>query len=185
MKREMTRFKSCHFYSSMEYISLGKIIGTCGLHGEMKVFSTTEFGHLRYQKNKLVQVFNENEKTRITYTTKSYKKNGKIDYVSFLEINSINEAEQLIGCYVQIAKAECILPNGFYHYNDLQQCQVVDEKGASVGTIIAIEEFASQKVLRIKRQGKTDVLVPFVDAFIKNVKIDEKIIVIHVIEGLL
>jgi 16S rRNA processing protein RimM len=169
----------------VDYISLGKIIGTCGLHGEIKVFSTTEFGDVRYQKNKSVQVFDEKEQKRTSYRVRLYRRNGKIDHISFHEINSVEEAEGLIGCYIQIEKKQCTLPDGFFHYDDLQKCQVVDEKGDLIGVVTAIEEYTTQKTLRIKRNNGPDILVPFVDVFIKHINTNEKIIKIHVIEGLL
>ena len=48
-----------------------------------------------------------------------------------------------------------------------------------------MEEYASYQTLRIKREGAKDFFVPFVKAFIKKVDIDNKKIIIHVIEGLL
>ena len=169
----------------MDYITLGKIIGTCGLHGEIKVFSTTEFGNIRYQRNNSIQVFDEKKQKRTFYMVRSYKNNGRIDHILFNEINSIEEAEKLVGCYIQIEKQQCVLPNGFYHYDDLKRCRVFDEKGNLIGNVIAVEEYVAQKTLRIKRNNEPDILVPFVAAFIKHVSINEKMITIHVIEGLL
>ena len=64
-------------------------------------------------------------------------------------------------------------------------CNVYDEEDNLIGKVKDIEEYASYQTLRISRNKDKDVLVPFVKAFIKNVDLENKKIVIHVLEGLL
>ena len=46
----------------MEYLTLGKIVKTIGLKGELKVYSSTDFGAKRYLKGNKVFLFNEQTK---------------------------------------------------------------------------------------------------------------------------
>ena len=58
------------------------------------------------------------------------------------------------------------------------------DNGQKIGVVKAIEEYTSYATLRVKTNEK-DVLIPFVQAFIKSVSLEEKQIIINYIEGLL
>lgn len=169
----------------MEYITLGKIVGTFGIKGEVKVYSSSQFSSARYKKGNKVSLFNEKTKDIVTLTIKSYKSNKNIDIISFEEFNNVNDVEKFINYLVQIEKNSATLPTGYYHYGDLKMCNVYDENDNLIGKVKDIEEYASYQTLRISRNKDKDVLVPFVKAFIKNVDLENKKIVIHVLEGLL
>ena len=161
----------------MEYITLGKIVKTIGLKGEVKVYSSSDFSYDRYEKGNNVTLFNEKTKERVTCIVKSFRKDK--------EFPSIEAITPYINNLVQIEKSDAILPKGFYHYSDLKNCDVYDENNNKLGKVKDVEEYASYQTLRIKREGAKDFFVPFVKAFIKKVDIDNKKIIIHVIEGLL
>ncbi len=169
----------------MEYISLGKIIGTRGLRGEMKIYSTTDFAKKRYKINNSLYIFNPTNNERRNVTVKSFHKKDKFDYVSFFEIMTIEDAEKLKGWFVEAQKKQEDLPHGYFFYDDLKMCEVYSEENTFIGKVKNIEEYGAQKTLRIARENKTDILVPFINAFIKEVNIKKHIIIIHVIEGLL
>ena len=79
-----------------------------------------------------------------------------------------------------------IMDKDTYYYVDLVGCEVLDDKGEVLGKVSLVEEFPAQLTLRVKREGnQPDFLVPFVKAFIKNVDINKKQIIINVIGGLL
>lgn len=169
----------------MEYITLGKIVKTIGLKGEVKIYSSSDFSYDRYEKGNNVTLFNEKTKERVTCIVKSFRKDKEFDIVSFEEFPSIEAITPYINNLVQIEKSDAILPKGFYHYSDLKNCDVYDENNNKLGKVKDVEEYASYQTLRIKREGAKDFFVPFVKTFIKKVDIDNKKIIIHVIEGLL
>ena len=73
-----------------------------------------------------------------------------------------------------------------YYFDDLVGCKVLDDMQTILGEVSLVEEFPAQLTLRVKRENnQPDFFVPFVKAFIKEVDITKKIIVINVIGGLL
>ena len=163
----------------MEYLSLGKIIDTFGLDGTLKIFSSTQNGKQRYLKGNKVFI-NEKE-----YTVMSYRNSGNIDFVRFEEITNPEDGKLLKGQYVEIIKDRKDLKEGYYFYDDLKGCTIVDKDGKAYGTVKEVEEFPAQITLRVARKNGKDFFVPFVKAFIVNVDIEKKEIVINMMEGLL
>lgn len=169
----------------MEYITLGKIVKTFGIKGEVKVYSSSHFSSARYKKGNKVTLFNEKTNERLEYTIYSYRKDGNMDIISFEELKNINLVEPYVNYLVQIKKNSATLPRGYYHYSDLKACLVYDETKNIIGKVKEVEEFASYQTLRIERNNQKDILVPFVKAFILSVDLDNHSIIIKIWEGLL
>ncbi|MFA7110249.1 MAG: ribosome maturation factor RimM [Bacilli bacterium] len=169
----------------MEQVSIGKITNTVGLHGEVKVFVTTDFPSKRFQKGQLVTLLNEEANERFETVIASARQSNERYVVSFKNITSIKEAEKLIGLLVLIEKKVENLPKGFYYHADLIGCGVYDDGKNLIGTVAKVEDYPAHRTLRITRNDGPDVLIPFIAAFIKSVNIEKKEIVARIIEGML
>jgi 16S rRNA processing protein RimM len=167
----------------MEYLQVGKIIATRGLQGEVKVFSTTDFGDKRFAKKKSIFVLLENEYKELKI--KSRIPNGSLEFLTFDGYNKIEEIEPLVGHFVFVIKNNDDLPKGAFFHSDLIGCNIIDENNIILGVVKAVEEFPTQKTLRVSRNGNKDFFVPFIDVFILNVDIIKREIKIKVIPGLL
>lgn len=169
----------------MEYLTIGKIIATHGLKGELKVYSSTDFPNIRYKKGKTIFIYNESEEQIAAVTVKHHYRVGQFDFVLFDNYDDINLVTSFLKCELRAEKDTTILPKKTYFITDLKKCKVYDEEDHYLGEVIEVEQFTSQQTLRIKAQNNKIILVPFVDAFIKKVNIGNGKIIIHVIEGLL
>lgn len=169
----------------MEYISIGKIINTHGIKGELKVESWSDFDEERYEKGNRVYIYHGGQYLPFTAKACRFHKNHTL--VTLEEIDSINTAEQYKNDLICIdADDREDLPEGEYYQSDLVGMTVRGEDGNVIGTVIDMEETSlSQNRLRIETGEGREVLVPFVPAFIKDVDFDEDVITIHVMEGLL
>ena len=168
-----------------EYLLLGYITDAFSLDGTFKVLSKTDFASKRYQKGKEIFLYQANTKQRMTVIVESYRKGGQFDFVKVKGVNSKEEALEFKGYEIHALKDYQIVDKNTYYYVDLVGCKVVDENDQVLGIVSLVEEFPAQLTLRVKREGQPDFLVPFVKAFIKNVDIVNKKIVINVIGGLL
>lgn len=168
----------------MEYLSIGQIVKTIGLKGEVKVYPSTHFRDSRFKKGNHVFLLDSEKNIELTLTIKSHTKNGDCDNIYFDEIGTIEEAEKLVHKVLFVEKDPMFLKKGQYFYCDLIGCNTIFTNGTSIGTVVKVEEYSTYATLRIKTDKK-DVLIPFVKAFIKKVDIDNKIITINFIEGLL
>lgn len=169
----------------MEYLTLGKIVKTFGIKGEVKVLSSTHFRKQRYQAQKTIYLWKEETNERKKVTIQSHRIDGQFDIVKIKEYSSIEDWKDWIPSYVQVIKDTSFLQPGHYFYSDLIGCSICDEENHLIGVVKKIEEYASYVTLRIARPEQKDILVPFVEAFIAKVDIEKKKITIHLWEGLL
>ena len=100
---------------------------------------------------------------------------------------AIEIAEKYIGYSVYINKEDAELDDDMYFFCDLEGCTVIDnETKEELGVVESVEEFPAQLTLSVK-SNKTDKIffVPFVEAFVVDVDIENKKIYINVIKGLI
>lgn len=166
----------------MEYLKLGKIIKPHGLKGEVKIFSSTDFGSTRYQQGHVVFVLDNGK--YIPLKVHSYYKYREYDVVSFEDYLDINKLNNLLGKEVYIDKEHASLPKGYYHYQDLVGLKVIFNK-QEIGKVTSILHMPANDILRAKTNDNKTLDIPFVDEFILNVNLDKKEIEVNIIEGML
>ena len=169
----------------MEYVKLGTIIGTFGIDGTLKIYSTTSMGNKRYKKGNKVYLHDMENDTYDEYVVLTYRHQGLFDFVKLENIASLEEASSKKSMEVCVVKDNKDLDDNYYFYSDLRGCKIYDNNGNELGIVKEIEEFPAQLTLRVSRKDKPDFFVPFIEQFIINVDIDNKRIIINVIEGLL
>ena len=167
----------------MEYLSLGVIIGSFSLDGSVKVLSSTDFSKERYKKDQTLYLRKDSD--TITVTVNKYRRSGDVDVVTFNEITTPEEALAKKGYEVLINKDEATLPKNYYHFYELESCEVYDQDDNKLGKVIKVLEYPAQITLKVKSNERKDFQVPFVDAFIRKVDITNHKISINVIEGML
>ena len=168
----------------MEFLTVGQVVRTIGLKGEVKIYPSTHFRDTRFKKGSRVFLLNDNNEIERELTIKAHRVNGNCDNLIFEEITSIEEAEKINKKYLFVEKNPEILGKNEYFFSDLVGMKVDFDNGQSIGIVKAIEEYNSYATLRVKTSGK-DVLIPFVKAFILSVSLEEKHITVKFIEGLL
>ena len=169
----------------MEYLSLGKVIDTFSLNGTLKLISTTDNGKLRYKKGNKVFLVNPENEERKEVTVVSYRSNGQFDFVKVEEINIPEEALEYKGFEIQVVKDRNDLKEGYYFYSDLRGCTLINQEDKEFGKVIEVEEFPAQITLRAKANNGKQFFVPFIKDFIISVDIDNKVIKVNVVEGML
>ena len=168
----------------MKFLTVGQVVRTIGLKGEVKVYPSTHFRDTRFKKGSHVFLLNDNGEIEKELTIKMHRTNGDCDNLVFEEITSIEEAEKINKKYLFVEKNPEILGKNEYFFSDLVGMKVDFDNGKEIGVVKAIEEYTSYQTLRVKTNGK-DVLIPFVKAFIKSVSLEDKQIIINYIDGLL
>ena len=169
----------------MEYLSLGKIVDSFGLDGTVKIYSTTNLASKRYKAGNKLYFVNPQNNEKQEVTVVKFRHSGFFDFVKFEEFDNPESVKELKGYYVEVEKNNKDLDKDHYFYSDLRGCKVIDENNKEVGVVKEVEEFPAQLTLRVRGNNDKDFFVPFISEFVKDIKIDEKIIQIHVIEGLL
>ncbi len=168
----------------MEFLTVGQIVRTIGLKGEVKIYPSTHFRDTRFKKGSRVFLLNDKHEIEKELTIKMHRTNGDCDNIIFEEITSIEEAEKINKKYLFVEKNQGFLGENEFFYSDLIGMSATFDTGKEIGIVSQIEEFCSYVTLRVKTSDK-DVLIPFVKAFIKSVSLEDKKIIVKYIEGLL
>lgn len=163
----------------MRYIKVGEIVNTFGLKGELKVLSLTDFVSERFKKEATLYILKNKEYIKVTVF--NYRVHKGFVLVSFKDLLDINLVEQYKGCVIYVSSDDIKpLENGKYYFFQLTNLDVYcDNK--FIGIVSSVES-GYQTILRIKTQDR-EILVPYVDAFIKNVDLDNNRIDVNLIEG--
>ena len=169
----------------MEYLLVGTIVKTVGLKGEVKIYPSTHFRDSRFKVGNHLFLLDEDQQVAMTLTVKKHHKNGECDQVIFEEISSIEEAQVFVKRDLFVEKDRSFLKKDTYFFDDLKDCTCYFDNGDLIGKVIKVEEFTSYATLRVDTGNKKTCLIPFVNAFIKDVNIEEKKIIVNFIEGLL
>jgi 16S rRNA processing protein RimM len=164
-------------------LTIGKIINVRGLQGELKIASLTDFPLLRYRKGNTVYL--EKNGQYLPLIVKTAHHQPGTDYVQFEGYLDINLVKDWMNLYLYADKENIRLKPGNFFYEDLMGMTIEDEQGLTLGIVIAIDRIANRINLRMDRKPLSDVLIPFIDAFIKNVNTEKKIITVSLIEGML
>lgn len=168
----------------MDYLTVGEIVNTHGIRGEVKVFPRTDFSEQRFVKgNKLLIEF-QGELIESTIHTARQHKNV---YIILLDgYQNINEVEKFKGCLVMVPASDKIeLDTDEYYVFEIVGCSVVTDQGEEIGTITEVLKPGANDVWVAERKNKQPVYIPVIDDVVLKVDIKDKIIVIDPMEGML
>jgi 16S rRNA processing protein RimM len=85
-------------------------------------------------------------------------------------IDSIDAAETLRGAELRIEESElAALPAGSYYHHQLAGLAVVDEQGGAIGTVESVMETGAETRVLVVRGAAGETLLPFAEAFVKQV----------------
>ena len=170
-----------------EYFQVGVIVKAHGLRGEVNVFPTTDDPY-RFKKLKKVYVDTDRE-GRKELNIQSVKIGSKFVIVKFKEYDDINEVERLRQKPLIIPRENAIpLEEGEYYLADLEGMRVVDEDGKELGIIKQVIQTGANDVYEMKRTDVDDsaetIMIPGIKECVKNIDVENKIMTIHVMDGL-
>jgi len=104
----------------------------------------------------------------------------------FEGITNINEIEKYKTDDIYVASDERQeLEDDEYYYDEIIDSRVVDLTGNVIGIVSEIMTTGANDVWVVKREGQPDALIPMIDDVVKSVDVDNKLITIDALEGLL
>ncbi len=163
----------------MAYL-IGTITNTHGIKGEVKIYSLSDFDRFLLGKT----IYTEIKGKRIDLTIDSVRAHKNLLIVKFRSYDDINQIEYLKGANL-FSDEEVIdqMDADDYHYQQLIGKQVYVLDGSKVGVVKSVLEVPQGHLLEIEKPDGKNALIPFIDAFVKEVK--EEGIILTPIEGLL
>lgn len=105
--------------------------------------------------------------------------------LKFAGVDLISEAEPLVGCELQVPRSErAQLEKGAAYVSDLVGCTLADH-GKEVGVVSDVRFGAGEAPLLVVGSGKSEVEIPFAQAFLVRIDFEAKHIEMDLPEGLL
>lgn len=159
-------------------ITLGQITSAVGIKGEMRVYPYTDYME-RFSEIEKLQI----EEKEYAIERVSYRKNMVI--LKLKGIEDRNLAEEQKGKNLYLNKEDMWeIPEDTYFVFDLLGLTVLNESNETIGVVTDVIQNSAQDIYQIKMQNGKQFLLPAVKEFILSVNIEEKTMIVRLIEGL-
>jgi 16S rRNA processing protein RimM len=159
-------------------VSIGKVVGTFGLKGEVKVYVTTDEPEY-FETLEEFQVESPEFGSRILKIESVRPGRGHL-VVKFKGSNNINDAEQLVGARISMRESDLRpLNEDEYLVEDIVGMEVVTTDGRSLGKITQVIHAPANDVY-VTEQA----MIPAVKEFVQKVDTDKKKMVVRYVEGM-
>ena len=154
-----------------DLIRVGVIINTFGVKGEVKIYTDIDYF------DELERVFIKDKEYKIE---KLRDQKGLI--IAKVEgIDDINQIESLKNEEVMIALEDRPeLPEGKHYVGDLLGLEVITEDGQVLGTLDNIYNTGANDIYEVG-----EILLPATDEVIKQIDMENKKIIVHLLKGLI
>ena len=163
-----------------KYIETGKIVGTHGIKGMVRVQPWSDSGEFLSG----FKTFYLDEKGEKKIEVKSAKPHGNVVLMALKGVDTIEDAERLRSAVIYIDRNDVELPEGRYFIDDLIGCSVYDALSNEVlGELVEVSSTGANDVWHIKKNGK-EYLVPAINEVIVSVNIEEETLVIKPLKGI-
>lgn len=167
-------------------LSVGKIVNTHGIRGEVKVWLQTDFPEVRFAPKAKLMILHPEHGEQMMVTVVASRPYKQMYIVQFAEFSNINEVEKYKGYEVKVSKEESVaLPENEYYFHEIIGCSVVDDEGTELGVIQDILRPGANDVWVVKMPDRKELLIPVIDDVVLDVDVKSKQIKIHLMEGLL
>ncbi|OGO85918.1 MAG: 16S rRNA processing protein RimM [Clostridiales bacterium GWE2_32_10] len=167
-----------------KYFLIGKVVNTQGLKGDVRVVPSTYDKH-RFELLDYILLENPADKSRVKYNIDKVWYNKTFVILKLEGVNDIAIAERLKNLDIVIPEElGSPLEDDEYYIRDLYDTDVYDENGEMLGKIVDILSTGSNDVYIIENKEKGELLIPAIKECIKQVDIENRKMIIHVMEGL-
>ena len=165
-----------------QLLQVGVISSTHGVRGEVKVFPTTD-DVKRFKK--LKKVILDTGKEQLPLEIEGVKFFKQFVILKFRGIDNINDIEKYKGKRLLVDREHAVkLKKDEYFIADMIGMDVFTEDGELFGALKDVMETGANDVYIIEMSDGKEVLVPAIKQCILDVDIENRKMVIHLLEGL-
>ncbi len=169
-----------------EYLLCGRIIGTHGTSGGVKMEYYADSAESLLPLERMY--FGSGSGGFTEYRIREILKNNAHMIVYFEGINDIDEASRLKWKDVYANRNDISLEEGGYFLEDLKGLKVKDRASGEIyGTVDDVLTNTAQMLISVRRPEGGTFLIPYVDAFVKDVSFDDDggVMSVELIDGFL
>ncbi len=166
-----------------EFITLARVVKTQGRRGEVAVEVHSDIPD-RLHAGLRVFAFGEDGSRREVKIEDAWPHKDWV-VLKFAGVDSISEAEPLVGCELQVPLNErAALETGATYVSDLVGCMLFD-CGREIGIVKDVRFGAGEAPLLVVGAGKTEYEIPYAQEFLVRVDLEHRRIETNLPEGLL
>ncbi|WP_163579813.1 ribosome maturation factor RimM [Gracilibacillus saliphilus] len=168
----------------MDHLKVGKIVNTHGIKGEVKVVRITDFDE-RFEVGTTLWIKGKDSQELKPVTIDGHRVHKNFDLLHFEGFNNINEVEHFKESLLVIKTSEISdLEENEFYYHEIIGCEVETTDGELIGKVTEILSPGANDVWIVKQKGK-EYLIPYIEQVVKEVDINQHLIKIEPMEGLL
>ena len=166
-----------------KYLEIGQIVNTFGIKGMVKIKPFTDDIRIF---DKLEKIYIENKKSRKEYVIEEVKYHKNMVLMKLKGIDTPEDANLLRQSYLLIDRdKEEPLEEGTYYIVDLLGLEVYTDEDKLLGTVQDIFNTGSTDIYIVKDEQGKQVLLPGISEVIKEINLEDKKIIVHLIPGLI
>lgn len=164
-------------------LEIGQIVNTFGIKGMVKVKPFTD-DIRRFDKLKTVYVEKNGNQTE--YEIEQVKYHKDMVLIKFKGIDKIEQAELLRNSYLTISRDSVEeLEEGRYYIVDLLESEVYTDEQILLGILKDIFNTGSNDIYVVKNKQGKEILLPSIPDVIKEIDVENKKIIVHLLPGLI
>lgn len=166
-----------------EYLRVGVISNTHGVRGEVKVYPTTDdIKRFDYLEEAVIDTGKEYIDVNVIGV--KYFKNMVI--LKFEQFNNMDQVIPYKGMDLLVTRENAIpLEEGEHFIVDLVGCKVVTDDGEDFGELVDVLQTGANSVYVVKMNDGKEVLLPVIDECVLEKDVENKVIKVHIMKGLL
>lgn len=166
-----------------QLMEIGQIVNTYGIKGYLKIVPYTD-DITRFEK--LESIYIEVKKELKDFIIEDVKYSKNLVLLKLKGIDDINSAEVYKNCYIKIPRSQAVkLPENSYFIVDLIGLNVYTDNDEELGNIIDVFSTGANDIYVVKNELGKQVLLPAISDVIKKVDIQNKKMIVHLIDGLI
>ncbi len=163
-----------------EYLEAGRIVGTHGVRGELRLEPWCDSAQFLLQFSTFY-----NQDGTIAYSSQSSRVHKSLLLVTLEGVTSIEQGDAMRGKVLYFKRTDAKLPEGRYFITDLIGLTVYDaDTDRCYGTLTDVYKTGANDVYQITDENKKDYLIPVIDQVVLETDIEGRTMRIRPIKGI-
>lgn len=163
-----------------KYLETGKIVGTHGVKGMVRVQPWCDSPDFLKQ---FKHIYTDSDGVN-KWTLTSVNPHGNVVLMAIKGIDSIEKAESLRNKVIYIDRKDAKIPKDRYFIDDLIGCTVYDaDSNAVLGKLTDVSQTGANDVWHITKNNN-EYLVPSIDEVIVSVNVEDETLIIRPLKGI-
>lgn len=163
-------------------LEVGQIVNTYGIKGFVKVNPLVDNNN---QFKSFKRLYVQEKKNIKELYVEEVKFSKNLVLLKFKGVETIEQAEELRNMYIQAKRSDIKLEKGAHFIVDLIGLEVYTEEEKFLGILKEVLQPGANDVYIVEDKAKKEILLPVIPDVIKKVDIENKKVIVKLIEGLI